>query len=140
MLYSYQVAVVDPDDGVVFSILARLYRAKGDQEMAGHVATKARSLERRFRIPDPVVDEVRKTARGSPIRFHRAKKLIESGEYGAALEHLEIVVRATPDQPLVQHLLGLCYRNTGRPEQAEHHFRRVLELDADSVGSLLSSV
>jgi tetratricopeptide (TPR) repeat protein len=59
---------------------------------------------------------------------------------GKAIEHLEVLVRVTPNDTDSWLLLGRLYRASGQPAKAEEAFRRVLKTDPESKVGLANLV
>ncbi len=133
-----------PDDGIGHAELARAYGNVGNRERSEQATARARTLQRRFGFPDPLVDEMRSMSMSSPSCYNRAKRLVEAGKHAAAIPELEIVEAARPDDPLVQVLLSSAYRATEKASLAEKHLARakqcltkIARLDPDSVSALM---
>jgi tetratricopeptide (TPR) repeat protein len=119
-----------PDDGAGYSALARAYQQTGEEELAARAAKRAATLDPRNAISDPLFEEqVVSRSRSSTRVLARAVTAIRGQNYEVALEALEMVVEARPEDPEVHYWLGVASRETGRPEQALAHLERALELD-----------
>jgi arylsulfatase A-like enzyme/Tfp pilus assembly protein PilF len=58
----------------------------------------------------------------------KARALLATGEYGAAIEPLELVRAERPDYAEGHLLLGRCYRQTGRKDEAREQYAVFLSL------------
>ena len=67
-----------------------------------------------------------------PERNHHslARELMAKGHYDVALVQLKEAKKKQGRNPEVPYRMGICYRETGKPDQAEDHFRKALSLDA----------
>ncbi|MDE0110596.1 MAG: tetratricopeptide repeat protein [Bryobacterales bacterium] len=70
----------------------------------------------------------------SVAEFEQAVALFQAGSYEAALRQTEPLGRRHPDVAEIQHLLAIALDLNGRPEEANQHFRRAVELQPESVG------
>src|ERR1700722_12964176 len=61
-------------------------------------------------------------------KFQSAVTLFDSGQYPAAQQELESLVKALPDRFEVQELLGLVYSAEGRDEKATTPFEQAVRL------------
>ncbi|MGD8387563.1 MAG: tetratricopeptide repeat protein [Desulfobacteraceae bacterium] len=60
-----------------------------------------------------------------------ARELMAKGHYEVALVQLKDAKKEHGRTPEVEHLTGICYRETDEPGKAEDHFRRALSLDSE---------
>ena len=70
----------------------------------------------------------------SVTEFEQAVALFQAGNYEAALRQTEPLGRRHPDVAEIQHLLAIVLDLNRRPEEANQHFRRAVELEPQSVG------
>jgi len=70
----------------------------------------------------------------SATEFEQAVALFQAGNYEAALRQTEPLGRRHPDIAEIQHLLAIVLDLNRRPEEANQHFRRAVELQPQSVG------
>ncbi|MDE0263184.1 MAG: tetratricopeptide repeat protein [Bryobacterales bacterium] len=70
----------------------------------------------------------------SVTEFEQAVALFQAGSYEAALRQTEPLGRRHPDIAEIQHLLAIVLDLNRRPEEANDHFRRAVELQPQSVG------
>lgn len=70
----------------------------------------------------------------SVTEFEQAVALFQAGSYEAALRQTEPLGRRHPDVAEIQHLLAIVLDLNRRPEEANQHFRRAVELQPQSVG------
>jgi predicted Zn-dependent protease len=61
--------------------------------------------------------------------FDHAKELVMHGQFAAATDELEQLVRSSPDSPVIYNLLGYCYVQQHESELAEQAFRKAIALD-----------
>ena len=54
---------------------------------------------------------------------------IESGDYESARERLEPAVKANPQQKDLRYVYGIALRNLGRMDEAQEHFKFVVEVN-----------
>ena len=66
--------------------------------------------------------------------FERALALFRAGSYEAALRQIEPLGRRHPEAAEIQHLLAIILDLNRRPEEANRHFRRAVELEPEAVG------
>lgn len=50
--------------------------------------------------------------------WDRAMQLYQKGNYSGALSELKAISSAGADNPSVHYLIGMCYKNLGKPDQA----------------------
>lgn len=70
----------------------------------------------------------------SVAEFEQAVALFQAGNYEAALRQIEPLGRRHPEVAEIQHLLAIALDLNRRPEEANQHFRRAVELEPKSVG------
>ena len=70
----------------------------------------------------------------SVTEFEQAVAHFQAGNYEAALRQTEPLGRRHPDVAEIQHLLAIVLDLNRRPEEANQHFRRAVELEPQSVG------
>ena len=70
----------------------------------------------------------------SVAAFERALALFRAGSYKAALQQIEPLGIRHPEVAEIQHLLAIVLDLNRRPEEANLHFRRAVELQPGSVG------
>jgi tetratricopeptide (TPR) repeat protein len=71
------------------------------------------------------------------VAVQRAGELMGSDEYGPAAEALEAALKEEPAMPLARVMLGSCYSEIGRTEDARKQFDRVLKDDPQSIAALI---
>ena len=82
--------------------------------------------------PLPGTPDARVPAEAAP-EFDRALGHFRAGSYEAALLVMEPLGRQHPEVAEVQHLLAIILDLSGRPEAANQHFERAVELQPESV-------
>ena len=70
----------------------------------------------------------------SLAEFDQAVALFRAGSYEAALRQIEPLGRRHPEIAEIQHLLAIILDLNRRPEDANRHFQRAVELQPRSVG------
>src|SRR5262249_26459242 len=78
------------------------------------------------------LDELRYRAEQVPTLANHlalAERLVEQGEYAAALPHLEAAAKREPEHAQVLYLLALCHARQDRPEQALPLLEGLLQRD-----------
>lgn len=70
----------------------------------------------------------------SAAEFDQAVALFRAGSYEAALGKIEPLGIRHPEVAEIQHLLAIVLDLNRRPEDANRHFRRAVELQPESVG------
>ena len=114
----------DPNFALGFSALARAYANLRYDDQAAEASRKAMSLSNS--LPP------------------QEKYLIEANHYrilndiDKAIESYENLVKAAPNDALVQFDLAGLYENSGQLDQAHAHFSKVVELDPKFVEGLLA--
>ena len=83
--------------------------------------------------PVDAISQVRLPAE-SVAEFERALAHFRSGRYEAALQEIEPLGSRHPEAAEIQHLLAIILDLNRRPEEANRHFRRAVELQPRSVG------
>lgn len=68
----------------------------------------------------------------------RAMGSIADGQYALAETDLNRALELDPGNPAAMLDLGVVYQRTGRVQQADSMYRRVMEADADGVPALVS--
>ncbi|MFQ5590208.1 MAG: tetratricopeptide repeat protein [Phycisphaerae bacterium] len=132
-----RAAELTPDDGGIYQGLARAYMAVGDRPRADEAAEKARSYEHRYRVPDPVIDEISALSVSSPVAYRRARNLIAQGDYANAIPDLLTVEKVRTDDPIVKIFLAEAFRRTGEYEEADLRLSAALNLKPDAVSAYM---
>lgn len=130
-----RAAALFPEDGMIYSSLARAYMTAGERGKADQALEKSKSLEYDQLISDPIEDEIRYLSVSSSLCYDRAKLNVTEGLYDAALRDLLIVERARPNDPYVQVFLGFSYHQKGSLELARKHLFRALAINPDLVSA-----
>ena len=76
------------------------------------------------------------TSAAPTASYMDAKAAVEAGQYRAALPMLVTLAASDPANPDLWNLLGFVNRKLGRPEEAEAHYARALQLAPDHLGAL----
>lgn len=126
-----------PEDGMIYSSLARAYMTAGERNKANRALEKSKSLKYLQLIVDPVSDEIKSLSVSSTLCYNRAKHNVTEGRYDAALRDLLIVERARPNDPYVQVYLGFSYHQKGSLELARKHLFRALDINPDLVSAYM---
>jgi choline-sulfatase len=71
------------------------------------------------------------------VEVQRAGELMSTEEYGTAAEALEKALREDPAMPQARVMLGSCYSEIGRAEDARSQFDKVLKEDPQSIAALI---
>ncbi|WP_028319517.1 tetratricopeptide repeat protein [Desulfobulbus elongatus] len=81
----------------------------------------------------PALEETTKEDLKPPDPNHLAlaRDLVRQRHFEVALVQLQAVAELSADKPEAHYLMGVCYRETNRPAEAEQSFLRVLKLDGD---------
>lgn len=101
-------------------------------EAAGDLAAAARTIERALNFDPADIDG----------RLHAAELYLENEQYGHAIEHLNRVVTARPDDTRVLIDLGSAYDLKGDDRQAQNYLERALTLEPENpaIRSVLAGV
>jgi Flp pilus assembly protein TadD len=106
---------LDPRDSSAMTNLASLHAQAGRAELA-------RWYERRV---------ARYRAQNPYYKFEQARAAYAAGDYGRAARRLREALRRTDVDPTFYSLLGMSYRELGRPDDARAAFARAIELADD---------
>jgi tetratricopeptide (TPR) repeat protein len=61
----------------------------------------------------------------------RARALMQSQNYAAAIEEWKAALKVEPDNPIYNNLYGLALQSVGRPADARRQFQRAIQLNPD---------
>jgi tetratricopeptide (TPR) repeat protein len=79
----------------------------------------------------PPPEDAELTSRRARSHFEMAVDHQKNGRTARALRELLVAERYDPDNPLIQHALGMAYLQKGKVEEAERRLLRSLELQPD---------
>jgi tetratricopeptide (TPR) repeat protein len=113
--------------------LARLYQLEGDATSAARYRARARRLPRDPDGPDPFIDEYAVLMVGRRALFLRAEQLLRGEEIPKAIELLQELAAAQPDEIEVHVKLGMAWTLLGNYPQAEAVLRKALMVRPDNV-------
>ncbi len=123
---------LQPDDGAGFASLSRAYLLTGAREKAEVAADRSRDLKQLHTMPDPVLEEVGSSGVASSTCLRRANELMERGRFREALQNLEIVEEAIPNNPNIHLRFAACYKGLNETEPAIRSFQSALAIE-DSI-------
>jgi tetratricopeptide (TPR) repeat protein len=109
--------------------LGLAYRRLGDREAAREHLARNRGEPVRFE--DPLVDGLTGLLQGSAIHLQQGNDLMARGAWDLAVEAYGRAAARSPDDPLIQHNLGLALARAGRRSEAIERFRRAVTLDPE---------
>ena len=66
--------------------------------------------------------------------FDQASAMIKEAKYDKAIELLEKVIAQSPEMTAPHINLAIAYRQINKPEQAEQHLKKALEIDSRASG------
>lgn len=113
--------------------LARVYLLKRDPATAEIYRLQARRLPRDPEPPDPFVEEYAALMVGRQALFLRAEIYLRAGEMHKAIELLQALTAAHPDEAEAHVKLGMALNQLGRYQDAETVLRRGLASSPDKV-------
>ncbi len=123
------------EDGAVYAAMAQAKARLGDSAGAREAAEKSRRTPIALSLPDPVRYEVESLGISSQHCYDRGVGLMQQGDYGGAIEQLEIAKEHLADDPEVQYRLGVCYATTRRQLQAVQHLSEAIRLNPQHAGA-----
>ncbi|MGI6655714.1 MAG: tetratricopeptide repeat protein [Desulfobulbus sp.] len=88
--------------------------------------------------PPPTEVPPEKTGKAGPATPNHlalARDLVRQGHYEVALNQLITAMEHDSTDPEIFHLMGVCYRETGKNKEGEEALRRALRLDATHAGA-----
>jgi tetratricopeptide (TPR) repeat protein len=124
-----QALSIAPDASIVNYQLGLAYRRLGRTEEA--VQRLAQRGDRTAGLPDPLMDEVERLARGWRIHNNRGSKLFDEGRHAEALEEFRLAMESAPEEPEVLISLGSSLTALGQEQEALELLRRAVEIDPD---------
>ena len=100
-------------------LLINIYRKQGDQEKVQQYADMAQKISE---------DEQTQASFGRSLRdaLDRAEPLLREGRFAEAAPQYEALIKKLPTFYEAYFDLGMCYSQTGRPEEAEAALRKYL--------------
>ncbi len=122
--------------------LGHLYERRGDPEEAVDAFRRAHDQRPRdfptlFWLIDvnidlgrwdavqPLLEQARALRPGSEaLRFQLGRAALAAGDYAAAVDHLDAVLRQNPAATIVHYQLGMAHRGLGDLDRARHHLDR----------------
>lgn len=115
-----------------YQLLLRVHRAANDQEKVAEYAAVIEKLAAEENAQHTLARDLRAALR-------QAEPLLRQGKFGEAAPHYEEIIRLLPTFYEAHFALGVCYAQTGRPDEAEQSFKKYLSyqpLSADGRASL----
>ena len=126
-----RAAQLEPNDGAVYSGLARGYQMIGDRPRAEEAAEKAGILRPTLDVPDPVRYTVDKMEM-SPIGCtRRAELALRQQDHAAAIPDLERLVEMLPDESRWSLQLARSLEAIGQVDRARAEYDRAIERHGD---------
>lgn len=124
-----------PKDPEFRFMLGQVYDGLGEYEKSIEAYRSAVTLEKEATR----ADEARKRLRAVTLRFHfnQAKRLLNSGDYEAALREMQAVLDITPDDPVALFNTGVLYERLNRSKESEASLMKAISLSADYVQAYL---
>ena len=116
-----------PDASIVNYQLGLAYRRLGRTEEA--MQWLAKRGDRTAGLPDPLMDEVERLARGWRIHTNRGSKLFAEGRHAEALAELRLALKSAPEEPEVLIGLGSSLTALGQEQEALELLKRAVEID-----------
>jgi len=124
-----QALSLAPDASIVNYQLGLAYRRLGRTEEAAQ--RMAQRGDRTAGLPDPLMDEVERLARGWRIHNNRGSKLFGQGRHAEALEEFRLAMESAPEEPEVLISLGSSLTALGQEQEALELLRRAVEIDPE---------
>jgi len=118
---AYLLAIELSNEPSALSNLARLYAAKGEQELAAEYAARAES----FRLQNPY------------YLYEMAQRAYSAGDYQETTRLLASAINKRRDEHLFYHLQGLTWAQLGNADAAEKSFSKAARYANDSEHSSL---
>ncbi len=112
--------------------LAQAEMRLGNTAAAEDYAARASTATEELAVPDPVRLGIQQMNVSAAQSAARAARLIQAGEYEAALEQMRIVEQTRPDEPSTHYRIGVCLAHLDRPVEALTHLERAAELAPDN--------
>jgi tetratricopeptide (TPR) repeat protein len=106
----------------VHVLLAQVYQALGEDELAQRSAERAVRSTRDRPLRDPLEQEIAAHGVSSFQLAQRGREALRERDYGVAVEHLSAAVEANPDDPDVRADLGRALYLAGREDEARRAF------------------
>ncbi len=150
-----EILTLDPADPGAFTSLAALHDDRGDPQGATDLYRTAlehdpahlpaslglvRLLEQDGK-PVAALEELRKAGIHHPnnvdVQFRIGRLLLSLERFDEAEIELAAILESAPDYAPAHQALGMLYQHQGNSEQAGYHFRRLQEIEPDSIDHFL---
>ena len=133
-----RAAELEPRDLTAQAGLAQAHMRLGRPERAREALQRSGDLQRINAFDDPVYGaQVFMRSVSSSRAFARAQAAIRIGAYAQAIDDLQAVLQARPEDASAHYWLGVAYGESGRVEPATSHLSRAVELAPGMVDARL---
>jgi tetratricopeptide (TPR) repeat protein len=126
-----------PGDRAVAVALAQAHARRQERELAQQWAEAAQQRADVYRLPDAAYYEVTMLARTERAMHDRVQLALAAGDYAAALEDLERLLRVDERNPTLLLQQATALLRTGRVDEAVTTWQRALRLDDTLAGAWL---
>ena len=121
---------LEPRDLAAYTGLAQAWMRLGQPDRAAQVIERSRGLEPVSVFDDPVyARQVFSRGISSSRLFNRALAHIRDGRYAEAIEGLERVLAARPDDASAHYWIGTAHQRLGQDEPAIEYLERAVEIE-----------
>jgi tetratricopeptide (TPR) repeat protein len=127
--YLEQAAAANPDHREVFAMLASVYRALEEIELANAAAQRAARLQGKTPLVDPARTEVMFEGVSASQLARQGNRLREMQRFEEAIEKLRLSIRTRPDNPMAHFDLGLALASLGQWEEGIAELKEALRID-----------